>query len=201
MVGAIVTVEDKAMTTGDWALIISLCSLAVALGSFVWNVWSKFIYPKAKVRVTFRATVIIQPGVPGYRPESLTLTATNFGPGDVTLHSAILYHRKHKWWKNWHAFFNRHLRREYGTLNPLQDFPNRLDYTAGPFSGGLPKKIAAGESFSSYFTRKVDWFENKGVRVGFSDSFDRNHWCSRQDAEKVAESVLKKNAERLGSGG
>lgn len=82
------------MRTSDWALIISLCSFAVALGSFVWNVWSKFIYPKAKIRVTFQATVIIQPGAPEHRPEFLTLTATNFGPGDVTLHSAILYHQK-----------------------------------------------------------------------------------------------------------
>lgn len=184
------------MRTSDWALIISLCSLAVALGSFVWNVWSKFIYPKAKIRVTFQATVIIQPGAPEHRPEFLMLTATNFGPGDVTLHSAILYHQKNQWWRNWRAFFKRHLRREYGILNPLQDFPNRLDYTIGPFSGGLPKKVAIGESFSSYFPRKVDWFQNKGVRVGFSDSFGRNHWCSRQDAQKVGDTVLGKNRDR-----
>ena len=50
------------MTTSDWALIISLCSLAVALSSFVWNVWSKFIYPKPTVRVTLQATIIFQPG-------------------------------------------------------------------------------------------------------------------------------------------
>ena len=31
------------MTTADWALVISLCSFAVALAGFVWNVWSKFM--------------------------------------------------------------------------------------------------------------------------------------------------------------
>jgi hypothetical protein len=36
------------MTTADWALVISLCSVAVSLAGFVWNVWSKFIYPRAK---------------------------------------------------------------------------------------------------------------------------------------------------------
>jgi hypothetical protein len=40
------------MTTADWALIISLCSLLLAMAGFVWNVWSKFIYPKPKVRVS-----------------------------------------------------------------------------------------------------------------------------------------------------
>lgn len=184
------------MTTSDWALIISLCSFAVALGSFVWNVWSKFIYPMPKVRVTLQATVIIQPGRPEYRPEFLTLTATNFGPGDTTLHSAVIRHYRKQWWKNWRAFFNRHRRREYGVLNPLDDFPRRLDHTVGPFSGGLPKKFSVGELFGSYFPRKVEWFENKRVRVGFSDGFGRNHWCSKQDVEKAGDSVSGNNAKR-----
>jgi len=38
------------MTTADWALIVSIFSFLVSLGGFVWNVWSKFIYPRAKVR-------------------------------------------------------------------------------------------------------------------------------------------------------
>ena len=38
------------MTTADWALAVSLFSFVVALAGFVWNVWSKFIYPRAKVR-------------------------------------------------------------------------------------------------------------------------------------------------------
>lgn len=175
------------MTTSDWALIISLCSFAVALGSFVWNVWSKFIYPKPQVQVTFQASMIFQPGAPDHGRKFLTLMATNLGPGEVTIHSAIVRHYRGKWWKNWRAFYNRHLRREYGVLNPLEGFPNRLNHTIGPFSGGLPKKIPTGETFTSYFPRRVDWFQHKRLRVGFSDSFGRNHWCSKRDVQKVIE--------------
>src|SRR5262249_45730771 len=120
------------MKTSDWALIISLCSFAVALSSFVWNVWSKFIYPKPAVRVTLQAKMIFQPGSPDHGHEIITLTATNFGPGDVTLHSVIFRHYRAGWWKNWRAYFSKHYRRQYGLLNPLEGFPARLNHTIGP---------------------------------------------------------------------
>jgi hypothetical protein len=154
-------------------------------GGFIWNVWSKFIYPKAKVRVTFRAMIIFQPGSADHGREFLTLSATNFGPGEVTLYSVIYRHRKKQWWKDWRALFNKHYRWQYGLVNPLHDFPLKFDHSIGPFSGGLPKKIATGEEFSSYFPRQVDWFQHNRVRIGFSDSFGRNHWCERQDVQKV----------------
>jgi hypothetical protein len=110
----------------------------------------------------------------------------NLGPGDVTIHSAIVRYYKEKWWKNWRAFFNRHYRRQYGMLNPLEAFPDRLDYTKGPFSGGLPKKIATEESFGSYFHRHMDWLHNRGLRIGVSDGFGRNHWCAKGDVKKVS---------------
>jgi hypothetical protein len=182
------------MTTSDWALIISLCSFAVALSSFVWNVWSKFIYPKPKIRVTFQATIIFQPGARDHGHKFFTLSATNYGPGEITIHSAVIRHYKEKWWKNWRAFFNRRYRRQYGLLNPLEGFPQRFDHTIGPFSGGLPKKLLVGEAFSSYFPRQVDWFEGKRVRLGFSDSFGRNHWCSKQNVRKVIEGLGKEAA-------
>ena len=138
------------------------------------------------MRVTLQATIIFQPGSTINGPELLTLTATNYGPGDVTIHSAIYRHYREKWWKkNWRGLYNRHYRRQYGILNPLEDFPHRLDHSIGPFSGGLPKKIAIGEPFSSHFPRQVDWFKPKRVRIGFSDSFGRNHWCSKGDVEKI----------------
>jgi hypothetical protein len=146
--------------------------------------------------VSFQATFIFHPNMPDHGREFLTLSATNYGPGDVTLHSAVLRHYRDGWWKSWRAFFNKHLRRQYGMLNPLQDFPMRFDHSIGPFSGGLPKKIAVGESFSSYFPQEVDWFTHRRVRIGFSDSFNRNHWCSKDDIRKVTESLKKKQKEK-----
>jgi hypothetical protein len=179
------------MTTSDWAFVISLCSFALALSSFIWNVWSKFIYPKAKLRVGLQATIIFHPGNPDHKRKFLTLNATNYGPGEITVHSAVLRRYKKGWWKDWRAFFNSHLRRQYGVLNPFENFPTRFDHTIGPFSGGLPKKLAIGESFSSYFPRQADWFQHEGVRIGFSDSFDRNHWCSKRHVRKVMEALQK----------
>ncbi|WP_299912585.1 hypothetical protein [uncultured Paracoccus sp.] len=44
-------------TTGDYALIVSLCSAGIALLSLGWNVWSKFIYPRPKLKVRCRLYV------------------------------------------------------------------------------------------------------------------------------------------------
>jgi len=178
------------MTTGDWAFVISICSFGVALGSFVWNVWSKFIYPKARVRITLQASVIFHPGQHDHKKEFISLSATNMGPGEVTLHGAVLRNRKVRWWKDPKAYLDRRYRFDYGLLNPLQDFPARFDHSIGPFSGGLPKKLAVGERFSSYFPRQVDWFENEVANIGFDDTLGRNHWCDRSDVEKVRDKVL-----------
>lgn len=182
------------MTTGDWAFVISICSFGVAVGSFVWNVWSKFIYPKARIRVSLQALVIFHPGQDDHQKELISLSATNMGPGEVTLSGAVIRNRKVEWRKHWKAYFDRRYRYDYGLLNPLQDFPAKLDHSIGPFSGGLPKKLAVGETFSSYFPRRVDWFENKVAGVGFGDSLGRNHWCARSDVQKVREKVTSKNA-------
>jgi hypothetical protein len=49
------------MTTADWALVISLLSAATSLAGFIWSVWSKFIYPKPRVRVSFSMVSVIYP--------------------------------------------------------------------------------------------------------------------------------------------
>lgn len=67
------------MTTADWALTISLLSFVVSLGGFVWNVWSKFIHPKPKVRVNFAMSFIFD-GYGGPIHKVLSLSARNYGP-------------------------------------------------------------------------------------------------------------------------
>jgi hypothetical protein len=65
------------MTTADWALVISIFSAVVAVASFLWNVWSKFIYPKPVVRVSFAMVTIMQRGAADIGV--LRLGATNYG--------------------------------------------------------------------------------------------------------------------------
>ena len=72
------------MTTADWALVISLCSFAVALAGFVWSIWSKFIYPRANIRPYIAACLIVGgDGSPARK--AICLSATNYGPTDITL--------------------------------------------------------------------------------------------------------------------
>lgn len=164
------------METADWALAISLCSFLVSLAGFVWNVWSKFIYPKPKVRVSFTVNIMLDRN--GTRPRFLSLSATNYGPGPVTLHSAVGRARA-AWMKKTHFI-----------MNPLHNFPQQMDFTVGPFSGGLPKKIEPGESFSAYFTLRHEALRDEPViDVGFCDTFGRNHWAARKQVKQVRKAV------------
>src|SRR5258708_7638206 len=76
------------MTTADWALVISIISAIFAAASFLWNVWSKFIYPKPVVRVSFAMVTIMQRGAEDI--EVLQLGATNMGPIEATLMKALM---------------------------------------------------------------------------------------------------------------
>lgn len=171
------------MTTADWALVISLLSGVVALASFVWNVWSKFIFPKPRVETHALITnAFDSDGTIG--PEAFTIRATNHGPSAVILHAAIaLGPKKPGQRKNANV----------GFLYPYRNFP--FDLTGGgPFVGGLPKKLEVGEMFTANFPVCRDWFEvDKLERFGFNDTFDRKHWCPKRDAAKVREDVLSGN--------
>jgi hypothetical protein len=156
------------MTTSDWALIISLFSLIIAMASFVWNVWSKFIFPKPRVAVSLMVMSVV-----GSSPKQsyLTLIATNFGPGEVVIECAIARPKK-PWYRR---------RISLGILNPIDDlrYPDR---PTGPFGGGLPKKLPVGESFTLYFPYIADVFLREPLEaIGVHDSFRKAHWAPRQD--------------------
>jgi hypothetical protein len=178
------------MTTADWALIISLVAAAISLASFVWNVWSKFIFPKPKVSVSLSMVTVVHPrGPPDPDPvRALRLSATNMGPAEVTLRSALMIFRRH-WFSD----------KSYGLLNVLPRLPESTDYEAeyddlggGPFAGGLPKKIAIGETFSVYLVPDHETLARGDYqRVGFDDSFGRMHWAPRRDIVAVLPAIRK----------
>ncbi|KWV56655.1 hypothetical protein AS156_04035 [Bradyrhizobium macuxiense] len=149
---------------------ISIFSLVVSGASFVWNVWSKFIYPKPVVRVSFAMVQIVGDDL-DHIPEVLRLSATNMGPGDVTLSNALIKFRGH---------FGQIT--GYALLSTLEEYPRYLDDTRGRFGVGFPAKIAVGETFTAYLA-PAHWRLAKGdyQRIGFTDTFNRNHWAPRQD--------------------
>lgn len=157
------------MTTADYALIVSICSAAVSALSFGWNIWQKFIYPKAKLRVHFN-TVCVTIGDGPEWPRYVALSATNFGPTDITLYSVTILTDA--------GLFKRG---EFALVNPIHDLM-RPQLGVGPFAGGLPKKLAVGESHTSYFPFNQTSFAREKVKpVGFADNFGRVH--SPQEAD------------------
>jgi len=174
------------MTTADWAFVISIGSFLLALLSFVWNVWSKFIYPKARVRPTIAIMELASKNRKG--GDFISLSATNYGPTDVTLHAAISRKRQpYIRWKRNTKFF---------ILNPLDGANGNT--SSGPFSGGLPKKLLVGEQFSALFPGSVakKWVaEDKLSDYGFADTFGRNHWCSRKNIKEFEKSVSKETSQ------
>lgn len=170
------------MTTADWALAISLSSFFVSLASFVWNVWSKFIYPRAKVR----AHIGVYRALGGDRPSTtfIKLTATNYGPTEITLHGHQAKRRQGVlWYKR-----NRHL----ALINAI-DHPDAED-VVGFFARDFPRKLSVGESVDVFFSAQAPrrWVEDGDLYYfGFSDTFGRLHWCSRANARRFRADVVK----------
>jgi hypothetical protein len=168
------------MTTADYALLVSLASAVVSIVALLWNVWQKYIFVKPVLQVTFGVFRIFEAGLPGVLTpgrELLTLTATNMGPGPVSLYACIVKTKADRWRPN-----------RFVTLYPIHGDPsNPKPITIGPFSGGLPAKINPGEMKSFYFPYDKDCCLKEPLRrAGISDTYGRNNWCRRRDINKTA---------------
>ncbi|WP_027527429.1 hypothetical protein [Bradyrhizobium sp. Ec3.3] len=162
------------MQVADWALVISILSALISLASLAWNIWSKFIYPKPVLRVSFAMVTIMQNGSEDI--EVLRLNATNMGPIEVTLMNALMVYRRHHFTD-----------KTYGILNLLPNAPKTNDfnleyaYGGGPFAD-FPKKLEVGETFSVYLVPDHETIARGDFRdIGFSDTFNREHWAPRSD--------------------
>ena len=161
------------MTTADYALIISVVSVLIAIASFVWNVWSKFIFPKPKVNAS--AGIFSMFGESGTSNPHLALSFTNYGPGEVTIHVACMTYKRFPWSKTEHAM-----------LNPIHNFPFEPYAGIGPFGGGLPKKLLVGESHALRFPYEAESFLALPFsRIGSTDTFGRYHWVTRKQVQQV----------------
>jgi hypothetical protein len=170
------------MTTADWALVVSLFSFVVSLAGFIWNVWSKFIYPRAKVR-SYIAVMLIFDGDGTPPRKFIQLSATNYGPTDVTLTNHVAKRRQGFLWFR--------ANRKHAMVNTIAhpDSEEPAGYTAP----GFPKKLAVGEDARVYYSAKSpkNWVEEGDLYYfGFSDSFGRVHWCSRANAKKFRKDVI-----------
>jgi hypothetical protein len=169
------------MNTADWALVISICSALLSMIALAWNIWSKFIFPKPQLIVSFTLQGILDET--GYHSPFLNLSITNHGPiPDIVTHSLIEYD---------HGLFRRP---KIGLIQPLANFPLNIKDTNGPFSGGLPKKIEVGHEFSPKYWYGENWLEKNILNIGVVDSFNRKHFCRRSDIKRVKKEYFKDKA-------
>lgn len=177
---------EGGVTTADWALVISLCSFVVALLGFVWNVWSKFIYPRPQVRISAGVYLTISPTFTS--PRFVSARITNYGPGEVTITHAVGRVRK-------------------GFLKRDQQFLWKLATSAEPWNselpqfdvfgfGLLPHKLAIGEQFSVHAHIGNDAFDPPTSGIGFSDSFGRTHWLRRRELRRLLKAVAEERVKQ-----
>ena len=157
------------MNTAEIALIISIVSALIAMLSLGWNIYRDIIL-KAKVRIDFGIKMIVQYLNPD-RPEYIIITATNHGPGAVTL--SMVYAKISSWWK-WV------LRKEKFAV-VMHDFLN-------PKSGQLPHKLEVGEGIDLLFHYNADCLLKEGfTHVGIRDSFGRIHWAKSKNVREAVQ--------------
>lgn len=150
-------------STAQIALIVSALSFLLSFAGFIWNVWSKFIFPKPRIEVTLNTSMAIG-GEGGQWPDALTVSAINHGPIPVTLRSVDGRVMKWIWQKPQHA-----------VLRCYKNWPysSKAELTHGI---GLRVKLDVGDVFSVHIVRDLG-FPGLVDTIGFSDGFGRTHFA------------------------
>lgn len=170
------------MTTADYALVVSLFSAAISLFSLGWGVWSKWVHPKPKIKVGFAVMNLVDRS--GVSEPFLAISATNFGPTDTSLKSAVARTKKPgSWWKA-----GSYRRWQYGMMLTVQS-PDEALRGIVAYSW-MPKKLGVGDEFSAYIGFKHEHLRDDGIiDVGFCDVFGRHHWAPRKSVRTVVTSI------------
>ncbi len=160
------------MTMATAAFVISLLSMLIALTSLAWNIWSKFIYPKAKLEITCGVKVVVSNVI---EDEVFEITMVNHGPTDTKITHCCVSEE------------DLDGRKSVGLINPLHMYPSLKRHSVGPFGGGLPKDLKIGESFTLYFPYEegIKFITKDLDRFFIVDVFGKRHYCKKKDAQEV----------------
>lgn len=160
------------MDTAQVAILISIVSALIAVFALGWNVYRDVVL-KAKVVVTFAVKKIIGAGMPP-SPDYVGISATNHGPGPVTLNSIVL--RDYTYLKK--------LRKRHKYAYLMQDYTN-------PYSTKMPKQLEVGESVGLFVDYDKECFlKDSYTQLGVSDSFGRTNWASKKTMRELREKWL-----------
>ena len=146
---------------------ISILALCVSAFSIGWNIYRDVVL-KARLKVKFSLCEIHHPTFA--KPiTTLSLAATNFGPGQIRC--AMIQLLTAPLWR-------RIIRRPKRAVM-LHDYSN-------PLSGKLPARLEVGETIDLLIPYDKDCFlREKHTHIGLSDSFGRVHWAPTKDVIKA----------------
>ena len=148
-------------------IFISIFSLLIAALALGWNIYRDVVL-KARLKLDLGFKDIIGNDVPTPN-RVISLRATNFGPGLITL-SAIVTKNAPLWWKAFNKV-------EHGFVV----YKNKhFD-----FSGDLPCKLDIGGQTGFMFRPDAKLMTKKFTHIGIRDSFDRVHWASKKSVKQA----------------
>jgi len=158
----------------EYSFWISVLSLAIALGLLIWNIYKEFMRPKLKLSLSLS-------------PGALQISATNLGPGNITLinQAALKYKSsylrkiiKKDPYKFIFVSSLKHIARTIGDYKSL-GFPTSM-FT-------LPGSLAVGEAdvlnLSHENINSIK--EPTIINIGILDSTGRIHWASKKEFRRV----------------
>ena len=155
------------MTTAEIAIVISIFSATTAAFSLGWNIYRDVVL-KARLEVMFGVRTLLAANVEA-RPEYVMISATNHGPGYVTI-SLIQ-------WKD--TSFVKWLLRKRQRGFVMHDYTN-------PVSAQIPTKLDVGERADFLFPYdKECMLKETWSHIGLIDSFGRSHWARRKDIREA----------------
>jgi len=152
-----------AVDLGEVAIYISALSLVVAAVALGWNIYRDVVL-KAQLKVALDVVEVVTPGL-GSDGTFVSLTGTNFGPGDLIVEKV------------------------WGTSVPWAKrvAGDRSGFIVmNPVHGDLPARISAGESVTLLYPHQEESFLSKRLkRIGLVDSYHRKHSASRRDVKSA----------------
>lgn len=164
---------ESEWTTAQIALTVSFLSFALALASFVWSVWSKFIFPKPNMIV--RTELL---GGLNSRQMTVPLEGANQGPTDIVVWKVVAVTRYPRWWsslRGYHDISSLASSPEGGApINHDSHWPRRLAV------GDILRTEICAERLQELINYKAEVPLTRVLGLGYLDSFERFHTLPEQ---------------------
>ena len=153
--------------------IIAIILASIALG---WNIY-RDVVNKPKLCVTMSKSSLLNREEADIIGDYLSIGAVNHGPGKIKI-KMIVY--QSNYWKFTFGNF------KGGII--IHD--NEI-----PYSGKLPADLEVTEEITLLFNWPPKFLSSEQTiaRIGIIDSFDRKHWASKKDLNKVIADWKKEN--------